>query len=253
MNYNKKSRIVAYLLSLTFLVTTSLCQPQKNDYFITAAEIGLFLYTQYGMHTNAPDNLSEKKPNSFDDKMRDVLKWNDNEKIAANYSDIFLYGLFVGSIPISPLLSKNNYMDLLLTNLEVLSINGLVTNLVKHKVKRQRPYSFYGTFPDNEDSYRSFFSGHTSTAFAIGTSTALSLTRNTKLNEKLIWGSFITSAILTGYLRIAADKHYTTDVIAGGIIGSLVGSFINKRNINRFTKNHRISFKNNELFIHVRL
>ena len=57
MNYNKKSRIVAYLLSLTFLVTTSLCQPQKNDYFITAAEIGLFLYTQYGMHTNAPDNL----------------------------------------------------------------------------------------------------------------------------------------------------------------------------------------------------
>ncbi len=253
MNYNKKSKIVGYLLCLTFLATTSFCQPSKNDYFIAAAEMGLFLYTQYGMHTNAPENLSEKRPNFFDVKMRNILRWGDNGKIAGNCSDIFLYGFFVGSIPISPLLSKNNYMDLLLTNLEVLSINGLVTNMVKHKVKRQRPYSFYDTFPDNEDSYRSFFSGHTSTAFAIGTSTALSLTRNTELNERLIWGSFITPAILTGYLRIAADKHFATDVIAGGIIGSLVGSLVNKRNVNRFTKNHRISFNNNELFIHVRL
>ena len=58
MSYIIKSKIAAYLLSLTLLVTTSFSQPSKNDYIITAAEMGLFLYTQYGMHTNAPDNLS---------------------------------------------------------------------------------------------------------------------------------------------------------------------------------------------------
>jgi membrane-associated phospholipid phosphatase len=30
-------------------------------------------------------------------------------------------------------------------------------------------------------------------------------------------------AALTGYLRIAADKHYFTDVLVGAIVGSAIG------------------------------
>ena len=254
MIYNKTSKILIWVLFIYIIPPSIFCQPTKKDYFITAAEISAFLYTQYGMHTNEPDNISTEKPNNFDNSIRDILRWKNNGEIAKNFSDLFLYGFFVGGIPLSPLLSKNNYTKILLTNLEVLSLNGLVTNIVKHNVKRQRPYSNYNTLPDNNDSFRSFFSGHTSTAFAIGTSTALTLSKNTNLNDKFIWGSILSIATATGYLRIAADKHYATDVIAGAIVGSTIGNFVNKRNMERFiNKNYSIAFRNNAIIIYTTL
>ena len=253
MNPNNNSKLSTCFIYFSIMFSTAFCQPTKTEYLITTAKISAFLYSQYGMHTDVPNNILTQKPNDLDAKIRSNLRWKNNGDIAKELSDVLLYGFFVGSIPLSPLLTKNNYMNTLLTNLEVLSINGLVTNIIKHAVKRQRPYSHYGTFPDNDDSYRSFFSGHTSTAFAIGTSTAMTLTRNSNLNENLLWGSILCTATMTGYLRIAADKHYATDVITGAIVGTLIGGFINNRNVNRFDKTHGISYRDNGLYIYVRL
>ena len=48
-------------------------------------------------------------------------------------------------------------------------------------------------------------------------------------NKKgIIWISAYTIATLTGYYRIAADKHYTSDVIVGAIAGSVVGYLTQK-------------------------
>jgi membrane-associated phospholipid phosphatase len=41
-----------------------------------------------------------------------------------------------------------------------------------------------------------------------------------------IWGIGLPLAATTAYLRIAADKHYTTDVIAGSLIGATAGLLI---------------------------
>ena len=38
-----------------------------------------------------------------------------------------------------------------------------------------------------------------------------------------IWASGLTLAGVTGYLRIAGDKHYFTDVVTGAVVGSFVG------------------------------
>ena len=89
--------------------------------------------------------------------------------------------------------------------------------------QRQRPYSFYSK-KDDEDSYKSFFSGHTSTAFAIGTSTAKMLTNYSDIDKKIVWISALGLASATGYFRIAADKHYFSDVFVGAIVGSLIGN-----------------------------
>ena len=48
-------------------------------------------------------------------------------------------------------------------------------------------------------------------------------------NKKtLIWGSTYALASATGYFRIAADKHYLSDVIVGAIVGSSIGYLTQK-------------------------
>ena len=111
-----------------------------------------------------------------------------NKLNAARFgSDILLYGVVLGSIPITPILLKENYRSMILTNLEVLAINGLITDVTKYLVGRQRPSSyFFNTRDEKKDAFKSFFSGHTSTSFAIATSTAMILSKEFSSQKKLL-------------------------------------------------------------------
>ena len=204
-----------------FFTTFIYTQPRSEDYLRVGAELCFFSYTQFVHHS--PYTASKiSPPNNFDSYVREKLHWGgSNDRLASGISDILLYGAFVGAIPLSSLYLKNH--ELLLINLEILSINGLITNIVKNMTQRQRPYSFFSK-KDDEDSYKSFFSGHTSTAFAIGTSTAKMLTNYSKMDKKIVWISALGLASATGYFRIAADKHYFSDVFVGAIVGSLIGN-----------------------------
>lgn len=78
---------------------------------------------------------------------------------------------------------------------------GLVlglTEVVKHAVPRERP--------DGSDN-RSFWSGHTATAMSAS-------------GWRVQIG--VPIAIGTGYLRMAANRHYATDVLVGGAVGLIV-------------------------------
>ena len=196
-------------------------QPRGQDYLRVGAELCFFSYTQF-LHHSPYTKSKISPPNNFDSYLREKLHWSSSkDELASGVSDILLYGAFVGAIPLSSLYLKNH--ELLLINLEILSINGLITNIVKNVAQRQRPYSFYSN-KDDEDSYKSFFSGHTSTAFAIGTSTAKMLTNYSDIDKKTVWISALGLASATGYFRIAADKHYFSDVFVGAIVGSLIGN-----------------------------
>ena len=118
-------------------------------------------------------------------------------------------------------------------SLNVISLNGIITNLVKMTVKRQRPDSFYKTRADADDSFRSFYSGHTSTTFALGTSNAILLSEAYPDKRKLIWFTNLSLAAATGYLRIAGDKHYLSDVFCGGIAGYFLAKYAHKEQIQK--------------------
>ena len=214
-------KIVIYNI-LTLLTVYG--QPNTKDYLRVVAELSCFTYSQYGYHL-ATENSTINAPNKFDSSLREIILWNEiNTNFAKISSDILLYGVSLGSIPILPMTTKENYKSLLLIQLEILSINGLITNLFKYSFKRQRPYSYYSTKQNDSESHKSFYSGHASTAFALGISSAKMLTRYTNFDNTLIWTTTMGIASLTGYFRIAADKHYVTDVIVGAIMGSLVGN-----------------------------
>lgn len=227
----KNIKQLVLILALFYSSNILTAQPLKKDYTRTALELSLLVLLEYDVfNLNSLQSKKVVAPNKFDNLLRKKLIWNINDLDKAKlYSDILLYGIVLGSIPTSPLLLKyHDYKAIVLTNLEVLAINGLLTDITKYIIGRQRPSAYFETRDEKKDAFKSFFSGHTSSAFAVGTSTAMMLSNEYPHKRVLIWISTYTIATLTGYYRIAADKHYTSDVFMGAIIGTAVGYLTQK-------------------------
>ena len=97
-------------------------------------------------------------------------------------------------------------------------VSGILTNIIKVIFGRARPALYiedhiYGFSWFNIDVvYRSFPSGHSTTAMAIAMGFAL------LLPKYRIW--FITLGITIALSRVVLTEHYLSDVIAGGFLGS---------------------------------
>ncbi len=91
---------------------------------------------------------------------------------------------------------------------------------------RQRPFVHFappGTLVPSEEDNVSFFSGHTSLTFSLAVSAGTIADDRHYALAPVIWATGLALAGTTGYLRIAADKHYTTDVLTGAAVGTIVG------------------------------
>jgi membrane-associated phospholipid phosphatase len=114
--------------------------------------------------------------------------------------------------------------------LEAAFIAGDLTQVVKLIARRERPDAraarLRGEPNDDAERNLSFFSGHTS--FAAGMATAAGTVASLRgyRHAWLVWTVGAAIAAGTGLLRIAADRHYVTDVVAGAAVGGLVGGAI---------------------------
>jgi membrane-associated phospholipid phosphatase len=104
-----------------------------------------------------------------------------------------------------------------------------VNQTVKFLAGRARPYTI-GAPPellesgrDPPDNNLSFFSGHTTLAFALTTSAATIASLRGYRNAWVMWVVGIPLAITTGILRMAADKHWASDVLVGAAVGTAFG------------------------------
>jgi membrane-associated phospholipid phosphatase len=111
---------------------------------------------------------------------------------------------------------------------EVLAINGAITTLTKYLWQRPLPVVYSGQVShlvDEPGGYRSFISGHTS--MVVSALTAASMTYSARHGASawpwLITGVFGTSVALE---RVAAGRHFYTDVIAGAGVGLAVGALV---------------------------
>lgn len=105
---------------------------------------------------------------------------------------------------------------------EAAVIAGLVNQVAKQVAMRERPYAdgVRSRIP-LVDRFGSFFSGHSSSVAVICAATAFRRLRQGIPSAKL-WVLPILP-LLTAYLRVAADKHYLTDVLAGLGVGVFIG------------------------------
>jgi membrane-associated phospholipid phosphatase len=113
--------------------------------------------------------------------------------------------------------------------LQALSANFLVTNLAKLAVRRPRPYAYDPATPEKTrrgaEASLSFYSGHASTAFTMATAYGLIYqARHPESPSRFaVWAGGYLLASGVALCRVAAGKHFWTDVLAGAAAGSLAG------------------------------
>ncbi|MGZ3461309.1 MAG: phosphatase PAP2 family protein, partial [Archangium sp.] len=108
---------------------------------------------------------------------------------------------------------------------ESVVVSSVVNQVVKFSVGRERP--FVHVLPEDQkaltdhpdDNNLSFYSGHTSMAFALVTAAGTVSELRGYKDRWVIWAVGLPVAASVGLLRMGADKHYLTDVLAGAVAG----------------------------------
>ncbi len=180
-----------------------------------------------------PERCRWCEPPGFDADVRNALVW-DNVNVPRRISDITatslpILGVAVNVIPIiADGATTAEIMDVALPIAGSLAINQTLTQIAKLAAARTRPGVYFAPTQgvwDAED-HVSFFSGHTSFAFAAATSAGMVARQRGSRYETAIWASGLTLASLVGYMRIAGDKHYFSDVLVGAAVGSATGLLV---------------------------
>jgi membrane-associated phospholipid phosphatase len=156
-------------------------------------------------------------------------------------SDVVVSGTMLGSVGAGAYagLQQGDWRQLGSTA-GVLLFTAGVTKLTKRQADRRRPYTWdpshaaagapdycAGTAPVKLDDCKSFYSGHT----ALTAASSFSAVRSMHLSGRLessqdLTVAYTSAALLTviaGSLRVAAGKHYVSDVAVGALVGSILG------------------------------
>jgi membrane-associated phospholipid phosphatase len=168
------------------------------------------------------------EPDQLDRWARRELRWRDT-KAAANLSDVLAYGLPVGAALTLGLSARaagagmGEVEEDLLAATEAIAAGTLLTQASKFATGRLRPDGWARGGGTTADSKMSFWGGHTMLAFTV----AAALTQVARLRARPGWrwmalASFLGAAA-TAWLRVAADRHWLSDVVVGAGVGTAVG------------------------------
>src|SRR5438270_3203901 len=114
---------------------------------------------------------------------------------------------------------------------EALAWNGAIQDIVRRAVRRPRPFLYtpgvYPTERDSSDAGYSFYSGHTSFAFALATSASYTFTLRHPHSKwrYVVWPALMAIASIEPVLRVYSGDPFPTDVLVGAVAGSAVGLF----------------------------
>lgn len=174
--------------------------------------------------------------NRLDREVRNQLRWPSSRKQSAEtisdlMANVATPALSVGLSAVLAAHDRRFYevpIDFVLMA-EAITLAGVVTQVVKYSVGRMRPDahalppSQRPASSQGDDAYVSFYSGHTSYAFALASSASTIAWMRQYPGARWVTVASFTAAATTGYLRIAADKHYLTDVLAAAGTASAIG------------------------------
>lgn len=173
------------------------------------------------------------EPPGFDKSLRESLKWDNTER-AQRSSAVSAYivapALAVGLLVLSDHdASPSRLIDDLIPVVETVAIAQILTHAAKAVFSRQRPYAHFNTpgiSGSDTDANLSFWSGHSSLGFALTTSAGMIAHWRHYWTEPYIWSLGIASSLATEYFRVAADRHYVSDVLVGGFVGVGAGLLV---------------------------
>ena len=238
----RRGQVAALVTVALVCSTVSTAHAEENalrydwrvDGAITAAAFAFWGGTQLFESRLAPAECRWCAPGSLDASVRGTLRWNDTS--AANLASNLGAYLFVPLTSLG-LLALDAHREGRQGELpgdglviaEAVALNGALTQIVKFAAGRERP--FVNALPADQkpltahpaDNNVSFYSSHTSFAFSLAVSTATVASMRRYRWAGAIWAVGLAGAATVGYLRIAADQHYFTDVLVGAAAGSAIG------------------------------
>ncbi|WP_373047257.1 phosphatase PAP2 family protein [Vulgatibacter sp.] len=180
---------------------------------------------------NEVDEHGAERVNDADRWARRTLKWNDTLR-ARHLSNVLAHGVVPGgTLSLAVLAGLKGgggpFADVLVAN-EAMVYAGTLSQIAKLLFRRQRPFGRFApqgsTAPARQpdDDNLSFFSSHTATTTAFAFAAAEIVTRRAVRTPLVLLMAIAAGA--TGYLRIASDRHYLTDVLTGYAVGAAVGT-----------------------------
>jgi len=193
----------------------------ENTDLISSGEIGFF------------DRYATRQWSDKWDSFSDQLLWGMGVATAASLAVVLS-----DQEKVSGSVARSNTATLALMAAELLVINKGFTDLVKGSVRRRRPYvhnqelTFNQKFQiatEDQDLFLSFFSGHSAATFSAAafiSTVVADATDAPDWAKSLVWGSTMSVAALTAYARVAAGRHFPSDVIVGAIVGSAIGHLV---------------------------
>lgn len=168
------------------------------------------------------------EPGRFDRWARGQLRWRGTAG-AGKASDVLLLAVplasasAVASLGLYERAGAREVVEDVLVVGAALLVNDPLTTGVKHATARLRPGPWAEGGARTEEDLHSFFSGHTSRVFTA----AAAATQVARLRGRTGWKWVAVvgfgAAAATGWLRVAADAHWTTDVLAGAAVGTATG------------------------------
>ena len=204
---------------------------KRSDKDILISSAGTYLIGLYMKETIRPMSITEINNKQIGElNFLDRQSWNGSSRIARNRSDVLLrIGLATPFFMAFDQEVRRDYLENAVLFAEVILINNAVADWTKALSRKARPYVYQSDVPiENKEgisAVHSFFSGHSSTV-ASYTFFTYHLMRQYSDNSWLKGGTLAFAVILPTYtsiLRVQAGKHFPTDVIAGSLIGAIIG------------------------------
>jgi len=207
------------------------------DFVATGGLVGGLAIVQFGVPAPTQPKWAGT---GFDNWVRDGLRLSSESgrQVAGTTSDVFVFALAALPVLNATLVAGAEHerwdiaWRLVLLDAETMFTSTLAAISLQHLTARQRPFvQECATNPNLADCatgshYQSFPSGHTTLAF---TAVALECFHHGYLDTAHTgWGAAacpvtIAVATMTGVLRIMADRHWATDVLAGALLGGTIG------------------------------
>jgi len=187
---------------------------EKSDWlkfaFITSAGVIVY-FVDKPLH----DWVEENKTESSTDISNFVSYFGHGGVIVAGAGTGYLVGELTHSA---------EWRKTALLSLESWGASGLLVTLMKFLIGRERPYVEHKANSFHpfafKSAYRSFPSGHATSAFAVAAVVA------EQVESKVVDGMVYTLASLVSLSRVHDGEHWMSDVLIGSALGYLVGKKI---------------------------
>lgn len=211
----------------------------SNDYyFVGAAGLGLLGASQIKIEPQTKldiDKLDKSTINSLDRPTTD-----NYDPDIAKVSDYMLAGSFlIPAINFTKVQSIEDISTVSGMYIEAALITNFLTTITKRTVQRERPFNYNPAVPESDktdtEAKVSFFSGHASNSFmnCVFAAKVFDDLNPNSAYTPYVWGGCLAYATSVSYMRVAAGKHFPTDVIVGALVGSAIGYLVpelHKRN-----------------------